>query len=78
MNKINKGRIYSLEQEIKDETERNLALKNSQKKDGGNYLNNMKDSNGSLFNRAVSGYYFENKIGYTEASSLLNFSVESI
>jgi Zn-dependent peptidase ImmA (M78 family) len=78
LNKIHKGRSHTLEQEIKDETERNLLLKNSKKKDGGNHTNNMKDSNGGLFNRVVSNYYFENKIGYTEASSLLSFSVENI
>jgi hypothetical protein len=38
----------------------------------------MKDSNGGLFNRIVSNYHFENQIGYTEASNILKFSVESV
>jgi Zn-dependent peptidase ImmA (M78 family) len=79
LNKIRKERSWSLEQEIKDETEHNLIAKNNKKKEsGGNYVNNMKDSNGGLYNRVVASYYFENKIGYIEASNLLSFSVESV
>lgn len=78
LNKIKKDRTHNLEIEIKEETEKNLILKNSKKRNGGNSINNMKDSNGDLFNKVVSSYYFENKIGYTEASSLLSFSVENI
>lgn len=76
LDKIRVGKSDDLEKEIKKESEKNLKDMSMRKKKGGNYLNNMKDSNGFLFNRVVSQFYFENKIGYTEASSLLNFSVE--
>ncbi|MBU4338376.1 ImmA/IrrE family metallo-endopeptidase [Patescibacteria group bacterium] len=76
LNKIHVGESDNLENEIKNEFEKNL--KNMRKKKGGNHVNNMKDSNGFLFNKLVSKFYFENKIGYTEASSLLNFSVEHL
>jgi Zn-dependent peptidase ImmA (M78 family) len=78
MGKINERIVNHLEKEIKEESDKNIAIKNAKKKDGGNHINNMKDSNGRLFNNVISGLYFENKIGYTEASSLLNFSVEKI
>lgn len=78
LNKISRDQSTSLEREIKDESEKNLLLKNGKKKSGGSHINNMRDSNGGLFNRVVSSYYFENKIGYTEASSLLSFSVENV
>ncbi|MEI7498036.1 MAG: ImmA/IrrE family metallo-endopeptidase [Candidatus Falkowbacteria bacterium] len=76
LNKIRIKDSDDIEKEIKKESEENLKRK--KKKKGGNHTNNMKDSNGGLFNRVVSKYYFENKIGYTEASSLLNFSVENL
>jgi len=78
LNKIRIEDSYSLEKEIKKEIEQYLADRRKNKQKGGNYLNNMKDSNGNLFNKVVSSFYFENRIGYTEASSLLNFSVENI
>jgi Zn-dependent peptidase ImmA (M78 family) len=78
LNKIQGKDSVSLEREIKKEIEEGLRIKNSKKADGGNYINNMKDSNGNLFNRVVSSFYFENKIGYTEASSVLSFSVENL
>lgn len=65
-----------LEDEIKTETRQNIQRKEQRKKDGGNYNNNMKDSNGRLFNRLVSNFYFRNQIDYVEASNLLKFSVE--
>lgn len=76
LNKIRVNNSDQLEKAIKKESEENLAKKKKNK--GGNHINNMKDSNGGLFNRIVSKYYLENKIGYTEASSLLNFSAENI
>lgn len=78
LNKIKKDRSSEIEKLIKIEIEENLEKKNKNKKKGGNHTNNMKDSNGGLFNRTVSKYYFENRVGYTEASNLLKFSVENI
>jgi len=69
-----------IESLIKKEQEENLKLKKNKEKNksGGNYFYNMRDSNGNLFNSMVSKYYFENRIGYTEASNILRFSVESL
>lgn len=68
-----------LEREIEKEMKENLLAKaEKEKKEGGNYTNAMKDSNGSLFNRTVHASYLENKIGYVEASNLLRFSPEMV
>ena len=78
------GKIQSqvaddLEREIEREMNENLRLKaEREKKDGGNYTNSMKDSNGSLFNKTIHASYLENKIGYVEASNLLKFSPEMV
>jgi len=78
LGKIHKKNADNLEKEIKRETEQNILLKNNKKSKGGSHINNMRDSNGNLFNKIVSSLYFENKIGYVEASNLLSFSVEKI
>ena len=69
-----------LEKQIRRETEENLRVKAEKDKarEGGNYTNSMKNSNGSLFNRIIHASYLENKIGYVEASNLLRFSPEMI
>ncbi len=70
----------SLEKEIQKEIELNLLKKAEKDKlrKGGSYINNMRDSNGSLFNRIVYKNYSEKKVGYVEASKLLLFSPEKI
>ena len=78
LNKIHTEDINRLENEIKEEIKKNIELKNSKKSQDGNYTNNMKDSNGNLFNKIVSNFYSENKVGYIEASNLLNCSVEKV
>ena len=80
LNKIEINKSKEIEEKIKEELKENLKNKASRakKNTGGNYTNNMKDSNGGLFNRTVSKYYNENRIGHTEASNLLKFSVESV
>lgn len=80
LGKINPELSDNLEIEIKRETEINLFKKAEieKLKKGGSYTNNMKDSNGSLFNRIVYKNYSENKLGYVEASKLLLFSPENI
>lgn len=78
LNKIYKKNCDNLEREIKKEIEQNILRKNNKEKKGGDYNNNMKDSNGKLFNNIISSFYFENKINYVEASNLLKFSVEKI
>lgn len=66
-----------LEDQIKTETKQGLIEKDKKKAKGGDYNNNMKDSNGKLFNRFISNFYLSNQIDYVEASRLLRFSVES-
>lgn len=76
LGKISKGEQDRLETQIKQETAENIIKSKNNKKPGGNHTNNMKDSNGNLFNKIVSNSYSENKISYIEASRLLCFSVE--
>lgn len=71
-----------------DEVERRLLQKSKEavkkaeieqkKREGGNFVNSMKDSNGSLFNNYVSRLYTDNDIGYVEAKNVLRFSPELV
>lgn len=76
LGKISKEGQGELEAKIKKETEENILKSKANEGQGGDYNNNMKDSNGNLFNRIISNSYLENKINYVEASRLLNFGVE--
>lgn len=79
LGKIRRGIADDLEREIEKEMSENLRAKaEKDKKEGGNYTNAMKDSNGSLFNRTIHASYLENKIGYVEAANLLRFSPEMV
>ena len=78
LGKIRRERASGLESQILKETEENILNRQKNKKKGGNYYNNMRDSNGNLFNKIVAKSYLQNKIGYVEASNLLKFSVEKI
>jgi len=80
LGKIRREIQDTLEEEILAEMERNLKAKAAKDKlkEGGNYTNSMRDSNGDLFNRVVSKSYLENRIGYVEASNLLRFSAEKV
>jgi Zn-dependent peptidase ImmA (M78 family) len=78
LGKILNDQAVGIERKIKEESEKNLEAKNNKKSKGGNYINSMRDSNGNLFNKIVAGLYYEKKINYTEASTLLNFSVEKV
>jgi len=75
LGKINKADADSIERSIKNSIA-NILSDSGGKSTGGDYNNNMKDSNGRLLNTFVSNAYLENKIGYIEASKILNFSVE--
>lgn len=77
LNKIPREIQNEIEKQIIFESKQGLIEKGKIKKKGGNYTNSMKDSNGNLFNRLVSGLYFSNQINYVEASRLLRFSVEN-
>ena len=78
LGKIKREHASSLESRILKETEENILNRQKSKKKGGNYYNNMRDSNGNLFNKVVAKAYLQNKIGYVEASNLLKCSVEKI
>lgn len=80
LGKIRNDLQSSLEREIQREMDENLRLKaeKDKAKSGGNYTNNMRDSNGSLYNRIVQNSYLENRIGYVEAANLLRFSPEMV
>lgn len=78
LNKIRKTDADVIEREIRKDSEDYWKQSQKKKKKGGNHINNMKDSNGNLFNTVVAKYYYENKIGFTEASNILKFSVENI
>jgi Zn-dependent peptidase ImmA (M78 family)/transcriptional regulator with XRE-family HTH domain len=54
LGKIHRGEQDDLEIEIKKETAQNILHSKNKKALGGDYNNNMKDSNGDLFNRIVS------------------------
>ena len=75
LGKIRRERASGLESQILKETEENILNRQKNKKKGGNYYNNMRDSNGNLFNKIVAKSYLQNKIGYVEASNLLKCSV---
>jgi Zn-dependent peptidase ImmA (M78 family) len=80
LGKIKSEMVEGLEREILTDMAQNVlekTLKEKGKK-GGNSINAMRDSNGSLFNKIVSQSYLENNIGYIEASRLLRFSPEKV
>lgn len=73
----------NLERELKRISEEYLIQRELDKqrkkqegKSGGNAINNMRDSNGRLFESIVSSAYLENRIDYVEASNLLKYSAE--
>lgn len=80
LGKIRRELQDDIEVQIEKETKENLIKKAAEdaKKEGGNYTNAMRDSNGGLFNRVVSNSYLENRIGHVEAANLLRFSPEMV
>ena len=80
LGKISKETQQYLETQIKKEMEENLRIKREKDdaRSGGNHVNNMKDSNGDLFNRVVNNSYLDNKINYVEASRLLRFTPDQV
>ena len=45
---------------------------------GGNSIDNMRDSNGCLFNNFISSLYFEDKLNAAEASKILKLSIDEV
>lgn len=68
------GDVVEIERKIK---ERSDGFRQNEK-GGGDYNNNMKDTNGGLYNRLISGLYFSEKMGWVEARGLLGMNPEKI
>ena len=77
LNLLEKRDITSMEQSIQEKSEELIDTEKSESA-GGSYINNMKDSNGYLFNNFISSLYFEHKINAAEASKILKLSVALI
>jgi len=80
LGKIIKTQQKELEKLFSNEAAEKIKQKvaREQKQTGGSYVNNMRDSNGNLFNRIVQSFYAQNDISYTEASNVLKFSAEQV
>lgn len=80
LGRIREGSERELEREIQKEMKEGLLAKAEKDKGrtGGSHINNMRDSNGDLFNRIVQRSYLDNRMGYVEAANLLKFSPERI
>lgn len=80
LGKISRRHLDVLEELFISETAEAVRQKEirDKNKDGGNYVNSMRDSNGGLFNRVVQSFYVQNQISYTEASNVLKFSAEQV
>jgi Zn-dependent peptidase ImmA (M78 family)/DNA-binding XRE family transcriptional regulator len=83
LKKVDPQQADNLEREFKRMSEEYLIQKALEKerkkqagKSGGNAINNMRDSNGRLFESIVSSAYHQNRIDYVEASNLLKYSAE--
>ena len=81
LNLIDKRDIKEFEKELKKKMEedlKNKKIKDEKSKGGGDFNNNMKDTNGSLYNTFILSVYFENKINVVEANNLLRMSVNKV
>lgn len=74
LKKINPGDIVYFQNTLREET--NISTSGTSGNGHPTYNNNMKGSNGKLFNRFIASLYFENKINALEASKILRFSIE--
>ena len=72
--------LVLLEQKIKKESANDVKMKKNKEdeKSGGDYNNNMKDSNGGLFNNFVSSLYCNQRINAAEARKLLKVSIDKV
>jgi len=80
LGKISQRYVDGLEELFVSETKEAVKQRDLKKKkdSGGSHVNNMRDSNGGLFNRVVQSFYLQNQISYTEASNVLKFSAEKV
>ena len=81
LNLIDKRDIKEFEEELKKKMKedlKNKKIKDEKSKGGGDFNNNMKDTNGSLYNTFILSVYFENKINVVEANNLLRMSVNKV
>ncbi|MBC6413652.1 MAG: ImmA/IrrE family metallo-endopeptidase [Chromatiales bacterium] len=68
--------LYSIEEKLKKMAD-DFSAKQG-KDQGGNYINNMRDSNGYLFNNFISSLYFERKINAAETTKILKLSIDKV
>ena len=64
-----------IEQHITEKSKEHVESKHGSDSSGGGHINNMKDSNGYLFNNFISALYSENRINAAEASKILKMSI---
>lgn len=69
------GDIERIERDIKKRSEEFNQQKGQK---GGNHYNNMKDTNGQLYNKIISNLYLEEKISPIEAYNLLGMNPERV
>ena len=77
LNLLEKRDITSMEQSIQEKSDKHREMRKN-KSAGGSYINNMKDSNGYLFNNFISSLFFEHKINAAEASKILRLSIDEV
>ncbi len=77
LQKISHDDIAEYEKRLLETAQNNSGATRTQST-GGNFNNNMKDSNGNLFNTFIASLYFQNKINAFEASKILKLSIENI
>ena len=76
LNLISSENFTELETKIKEETVNNIKkVKGSH---GGSYINNMKDSNGFLYNNFIVSLYLDGEISPAGACNLLKLSVDQV
>ena len=79
LDKETKGRYSNqISQEFEEYQESLIAKTSSQENGGGNYYNNMRDSNGSLFNGFIFGLEVDGNLSAVEAQNLLRMPLQEI
>ena len=73
LNLIDRKGAVKMENGIKERSK-----KNATRQSGGDANNNMKDSNGGLFNHIISSLYFEKRLNAAEASKILRLSIDKV
>ena len=76
---LDKHQLKLFTQKLNDEYEASQNNQSAKKNsDGGNYYNNMRDSNGSLFNEFIFSLYIDNRVSAVEAQNLIKMPLPEI